>query len=73
MPKYEILERKMNARKDKHQIRVAISDQESAFFNFPVEPSPERVDAEVDLFLAARELEAAKDKFEKAKQDANIA
>lgn len=72
MPKYEVIESKLNARKDKRQIRVALSPEESIFLNLPAEPSAERIDAEVDLFLANRELAALQDKVEAAKSAANI-
>ena len=72
MPKYEVIENKLNARKDKRQLRVIISPDETIFLNMPAEPSPERIDAEVDLFLANRELAALQEKVEAAKRAANI-
>jgi hypothetical protein len=72
MPKYEVIESKLNARKDKRQIRVIVSPEETIFLNMPAEPSPERVDAAVDLFLANRELAAAQEKVEVARRATNI-
>lgn len=71
MPKYQVIESKLNARKDKRQIRVAISPEETIFLNMSAEPSPERIDAEVDAFIANRELVAAQAKAEAARQSAN--
>lgn len=68
MPKYEVIENKLNARKDKRQLRVIISPEETIFLNMPAEPSPERIDAEVDAFLANRELAAAQTKAEEARR-----
>lgn len=57
MPKYEVLENRQNAKKTQRTIRVRLSDEESAFFEFKADPSQEKIDATVDLFLANREAE----------------
>jgi len=71
MPKYQVIESKLNARKDKRQMRIIVSPEETIFLNMPAEPSPERVDAEVDAFLANRELAAAQARAEQARLAAN--
>lgn len=67
MPKYEVIEDVMNQKGDKRQLRIVVSPDETIFLNLPSESSSERIDAEVDLFLANRELMEAQARVEEAR------
>lgn len=54
---YQVLEKRQIA-SGKWQVRVALSDGESAFLSFPYNPSPERIDAEAEILVLNQRIAA---------------
>lgn len=57
--KYQVIETRLNAKGDKVDVRVAISEEESIFLNLPIEPIGDLIDAEVDKYIAYKAQEKA--------------
>ena len=57
MSKYEVVESTFNESTGNYIKRISVSPEEAIFLKFTYEPIPERIDAEVDIFLKTRESE----------------
>lgn len=53
--KYQVTETRLNARGDKVDVRVVISEEESIFLNLDISSIGDKIDEEMDKIMLARE------------------